>query len=326
MRAFRNLILLAILLAGAALYLLRYDTFGPQQETFVDIPSGTSSSGIAQKLASAGVIRSQYLFLAERKLSGGTLHAGVYRFDHPVTLTAVYRTILRGEVYTKAVTIPEGYNLFDIASAVQTAGLGTSAAFLAAAHRDTALIQDLSPHATSLEGYLFPDTYRFSPHTTPDQMLEAMVKRFRQVAQKLNLQQSPDLARTVILASLIEKEVSVPAERPLVAGVFLNRLSVGMPLATDPSVIYAALLDHRWRGTIYQSDLASESPYNTYRHPGLPPGPIANPGLAALRAALTPTPTNYLYFVADAQGHTQFSVSLADHARQVQQYRKSLAH
>jgi len=235
----------------------------------------------------------------------------------------VYARIARGDVYTKAVTVPEGYNIFDIAEAVEQAGLASAAGFLAAEQRDTTLIDDLSPRAVSLEGFLFPDTYLFSRHATPDQMVAAMVKRFRQVAAQLGLTASPGISRTVTLASLIEKEVNVDEERPLVGGVFENRLAAGMPLATDPSVIYAARLNGRWRGTIYQSDLQFDSPYNTYRHAGLPPGPIANPGVAALKAAMHPAETNYLYFVADAQGHSQFSVDLKEHARQVQEYRKA---
>jgi UPF0755 protein len=181
----------------------------------------------------------------------------------------------------------------------------------------------MSPGAVSLEGYLFPATYSFSPHATPEQMVAAMVKRFRVTAAQLGLLGTSNLARTVTLASLIEKEVKVDAERGLVGGVFENRLRRGMPLATDPSVIYAAMLDGRWRGTIYQSDLQSQSPYNTYRHPGLPPGPIANSGVAALQAAIHPSATDYLYFVADAQGHSQFSVDLRGHAAQVEAYRKA---
>ena len=155
-------------------------------------------------------------------------------------------------------------------------------------------------------------------------MLTAMVKRFRQVSAQLGLSGSPDLARTVDLASLIEKEVNVEGERGLVAGVFRNRMAAGMPLATDPSVVYAAMLAGRWRGTIYQSDLQSDSPYNTYKHAGLPPGPIANPGVAALRAAMHPAETEYLYFVADAQGHSRFSAGLKEHEQQVQAYRQAI--
>jgi UPF0755 protein len=151
-----------------------------------------------------------------------------------------------------------------------------------------------------------------------------MVHRFRQVSAQLGLAADPNLPRTVILASLVEKEVSQASERPLVAGVFTNRLAQNIPLATDPSVVYAALVENRYRGTIYASDLQSESPYNTYRHTGLPPGPIANPGVAALKAAMAPATTDYLYFVADAQGHSQFSATLKEHAQQVQTYRQAI--
>jgi UPF0755 protein len=331
MKSFFRLVLL-LLLAAAGLSWYYFETpYGPTTETFVDIPSGTGSAGIATRLEQAGVLRSRYIFLAMRRIRGGTLHAGVYRFDHPEKPAEVYTQILKGDVFTISLTIPEGFNLFDIANAVQAAKLGTAADFLAAARANTSLIVDLSPNARSLEGFLFPDTYRFSPHATIPQMLAAMVHRFRQIATQLHLLgpdgvPTTDIARTVTLASLVEKEVHIDSERPLVAGVFVNRMAIGMPLATDPAVIYAALLAGRWRGTIYQSDLASDSPYNTYRHPGLPPGPIANPGVAALKAAITPAQTSYLYFVADASGATQFSVDLKEHAAQVQSYRQSQKH
>jgi UPF0755 protein len=324
MRALAWGVVLALLVAGGAAWLYEVP-FGPASETFVEIPSGAGTMGIASALKAAGVIRSETAFEAYRKYAGGTLKAGEYRFEGPLKLGDVYRKIARGDVYTKTVVVPEGFNIFDIAAAVQAAGLGSAAGFLAAERRDVALIDDFSPGAVSLEGYLFPSTYSFSRHATPDQMVAAMVKRFRQAAAQLQLTGDPNLARTVILASLIEKEVRVDAERGLVGGVFENRLRLGMPLATDPSVIYAALLNGRWRGTIYESDLQSPSPYNTYRHAGLPPGPIANPGTAALKAAMHPAATDYLYFVADAQGRSQFSVDLKGHAAQVQAYRKAIA-
>ena len=321
---FVRLLLLLVLAVAAALWFYGLHPYGPNAETFVDIPARTGSQGIAVRLEQAGIIRSRYAFELLRIIKGGTLKAGEYRFAGPTTVDAVYTRIARGDVYTRTLVIPEGFNIFDIAQAVQNAGFGTAADFLAAEQHDTVLIADLSPQASSLEGYLFPDTYRFQRHASPNQILARMVDRFRQVAAQLNLPPGPDVARTVTLASLIEKEVSVDAERPLVAGVFKNRLAAGMALATDPTVVYAALLAHRWRGTIYQSDLQADSPYNTYRRPGLPPGPIANPGIAALKAALHPADTPYLYFVADAQGHSQFSVDLKEHTRKVQAYRNAL--
>jgi UPF0755 protein len=329
LKFFATLLLLALLCAAFAAYAL-YVPIGPAAGTpdasaiYVDIPPGAGTQAIAEKLEQAGVLRSRYAFDLLRLRKRGKLIAGEYRFNRPATAAEVYVRIAHGDVYTIALTIPEGYNIFDIAQAVAAAGLAPRVAFLAAERTDTNLIADLSPNAPSLEGYLFPDTYRFPRTATPATILAAMVHRFRQISTQLGLADSPDLSRTVILASLIEKEVSQSSERPLVAGVFTNRLTRNIPLATDPSVVYAALLANRYRGAIYASDLQADSPYNTYRHPGLPPGPIANPGVAALKAAISPAPTDYLYFVADAQGHSQFSATLKQHATQVQTYRRAI--
>jgi UPF0755 protein len=322
---FLGSLLLLILIGAAVVGYVIYTPFGPSKETFVDIAPGTGTQAIGAQLERSGVIQSRYGFDLLRLAKGGKLKAGEYRFDHAAPMPEVYSKLLQGDVYTRALTIPEGYNIFDIAQAVEAAGLGSREAFLAAERQHTELIAEWSPpgdHSPeSLEGYLFPDTYQFSRHATPLQMLSTMVRRFRQVSTELGM--NGDIARTVIMASLVEKEVSQAAERPLVAGVFVNRLAKNIPLATDPTVIYAALLEKRWRGAIYASDLQSTSPYNTYKHTGLPPGPICNPGLAALRAAIAPTQTDYLYFVSDAAGHSRFSTSLKEHAEQVQDYRQT---
>ncbi|MBE7181287.1 MAG: endolytic transglycosylase MltG, partial [Terriglobus roseus] len=278
-------------------------------------------------------IRSRYAFLLLRAWKHGRLKAGEYRFADRANAIEVYNRIARGDVYTRALTVPEGYNLFDIARAVEAAGLGSSIDFLNAAKQNTQLIAQWSPHATSLEGYLFPDTYLFGHNTTPVRMLQVMVHRFGQQAARLGLQPGGasatscsgncmSAADVVTLASLVEKEVHFDDERAMAAGVFRNRLAQNMPLQTDPTVIYAALLSGRWRGTIYRSDLQFDSPYNTYLHKGLPPGPICSPGAAALRAAMHPATTENLYFVADRTGHTQFSQSLAEHTQKVQSYRQ----
>jgi len=327
LKFFLTLLLLLLLAAGAAAYIL-YTPYGPLAETFVEIPPGTGATGVATLLRKNGIIRSRYAFALLRLTRSGTFKAGEYRFDHPVPPSEVYARLIQGDVYTQALTIPEGYNIFDIAAIVETAGFTKRDVFLAAERQHTELIADLLPpgaHPDSLEGYLFPDTYRFSRHATPLQILTAMVHRFRQVSTQLDIDRAK-MAQTVIMASLIEKEVGQDTERPLVAGVFINRLAKSMPLATDPTVIYAALLDNRWRGTIYASDLQSPSSYNTYKHTGLPPGPISNPGIAALRAAMHPAQTDYLYFVSDAAGHTRFSVNLKEHAEQVQAYRQAEKH
>jgi UPF0755 protein len=328
LKFFVSLLLIALLSAAVAAYVF-YAPVGPpagtsdDNATYFDIAPGTGTKTIAAQLERAGVLRSRFAFELLRELNGGKLIAGEYRFNHPANATEVYSRIVRGDVYFIPLTIPEGYNIFDIAQAVENARLGSRADFLAAERSQTTLIADLAPNAPSLEGYLFPDTYHFGRHSTPADMLAAMVKRFRQVAAQLGLA-ADNLPRTVILASLVEKEVKQDSERPLVAGVFNNRLDRNMPLATDPSVIYAALLENRYRGAIYASDLQADSPYNTYRHTGLPPSPICNPGVAALKAAISPASTDYLYFVADAQSHSQFSTTLKEHSQQVQTYRRAI--
>lgn len=319
MRIAATLALLLLLAAGAVAALV-YLPVTPAGEVFVDLPAGTGSAAMARRLQDAGVLRSRYAFLLLRAVRGGSLKAGEYRFADPASARAVYDRIGRGDVYTRAVTIPEGFNLYDIASAVEAAGLGTRDAFLAAAKANTDLIAAWSPGASSLEGYLYPDTYRFSRHTTARGMQTAMVHRFAQELRSLDL--TGDVARTVTMASLVEREVRYDEERGITAGVFTNRLRLGMPLQTDPTVIYAAMLNHRWTGVIHRSDLDFQSPYNTYRSPGLPPGPICSPGAAALRAAMHPTPTENLYFVAGVDGHTLFSTGLKEHAGQVAAYRQ----
>jgi len=316
------LLFLAVAAWGAYVVLAPAGTY---KEVFVEILPGTPSMQIAAQLKQRGLVRSKYAFEAERLVKGGTLKAGEYRFDHPAPMSEIYARLERGDVYTISVTIPEGSNLFDVAERIESANLGTKDNFLASARAHVSLIADLDPEATSLEGYLFPDTYRFARHVTPVQILAAMVKRFRQEATELGL--TRDYHQIVTVASLVERETPIDAERPLVASVFENRLAKKMPLETDPSVIYAALLEGRYRGTIYASDLQADSPYNTYRFPGLPPGPICNPGAASLKAALHPAHTDYLYFVAasaNPSGKSRFSTTLQEHARDVEHYRKAL--
>jgi len=338
-RVFKSLLVLGVL-AGVVVGFLMLTPYGPATETFVEIAPGTGTAAIARQLQKAGVIRSTPAFEAVKEWRSisratGTLKAGEYRFDHAATVAEVYDRLLRGDVYTVTVVIPEGFNIFDVAGTVAASGLDTRDDFLAAEQGHTELIAAWSPRASSLEGFLFPDTYKFSRHATPLQMLTAMVKRFGQQAKRLGLSTNPlheeqpgmsgeptSAQQLVTMASLVEKEVHVDAERPMVASVFRNRLAAGMPLQTDPAVIYASLLRGTWTGVIHESELRSDSAYNTYTHTGLPPGPICNPGLAALRAALHPATTSYLYFVADANGATRFAKTLADHNANVSEYRR----
>ena len=324
MRRFLTLLLLLGLAVLGFGYYELHQPVAPAAETFVQVVPGMGSRSIAAVLAQQGIIRSSYAFDAWRLVRGGTLKAGEYRFAQPATLAEVYDRLRRGDVYTCSVTIPEGFNLFDIAQAVEDAQLGSKTAILAAASQDLPLIADLDPHAKNLEGYLFPDTYRFQRHQPASQILAAMVRRFRQSTASLGLES--DYHRVVTLASLVEKETPVADDRPLVASVLTNRLDQNMPLMTDPTVIYAAMLDKQYRGTIYQSDLKRDSAYNTYRHTGLPPGPICSPGTASLLAAMHPAPSHFLYFVADpsAAGHSRFAATLEEHQRNVIAYRQGI--
>jgi UPF0755 protein len=297
-----------------------YQAFGA--ETFVEFPRGTGSRALAAALARAGVIRSRWDFLLVRALSPTrVLRAGEYRFNRPASPLEVFDRIARGDSFYYTLVVPEGKNMFDIAAAAANLGLFAAPQFLDAA-RDASLVRDLDPDAPTLEGYLFPSTYRLGRHTTPAALCRMMTARFRDAWSKL--EGAASVHRTVTLASLVEKESKLPDERPRVAAVFANRLRLGMTLDCDPSTIYAALAEKRYRGAIHRSDLDSENPYNTYRHAGLPPGPIANPGLDAIRAVLAPADTDALYFVLrpDGSGAHQFSSNMTAHQAAVALYRR----
>lgn len=318
------LVLVVFFAAGGAAWLV-LTPYGPSAETFIEIDPGSSTLRIGRQLEASGIVRSQYAFDLLRFWKRSTLKAGEYRFDHPAAALEVYDRIARGDVYVRTVTVPEGSNMFDIAARIEAAGLGTREQFLNAAVQETSLIADLDPGAKSLEGYLFPDTYRFSRRTAPPEIVAVMVKRFRGAAAQLGLKQN--VHQVVTIASLVERESAIDAERPLVASVFANRLKKNMPLMTDPAVIYGLERENRWRGALYQSDLTYNTAYNTYVHAGLPPGPIANPGMSSLRAAMNPAQTDYLYFVAagaNAQGKSLFSSTLDEHNRNVAEYRQAM--
>jgi UPF0755 protein len=273
-------------------------------------------------LARAGVVRNRWDFLLVRLIERGrVVQAGEYRFDKAASPLDVFERMVRGDIYYHQLVIPEGRNMFDIAAAAEDLGLFPAADFLDAA-KDPSLDRDLDPRAPTLEGYLFPDTYRLSRHTTPEQLCRIMTGKFREVWKSIG---SPaDVHRTITLASLVEKEGKVESERPLIAAVFENRLRLGMKLDCDPTTIYAALLQGRYRGTIYRSDLDSPHPYNTYQNPGLPPGPIANPGLPSIRAALEPAKSEALFFVLspDGGGEHHFSRTMAEHEQAIAKYRR----
>jgi UPF0755 protein len=314
---------------GACLY-LPYGNF-PTAGVYVDIPHGASQRTIARMLEEQGVVRSRWAFEALTRWRHHGLDAGEYFFDHPVNAFQVFDMLAEGRVYVRELLVPEGYSMFDIADLVAQQGFTTREDFLAAAS-DPAPVRDIAPHAHSLEGFLFPATYEFPRHPSGQQMTATMVKRFRQewtgiaaAQSQSNSAASVPLEQAVTLASLVERETPKPEERPLVAGVFTNRLRQHVPLQCDPTVVYALELAGQYGGTLEAANLRFDSPYNTYLHIGLPPGPIANPGDASLRAALDPQQTDYLYFVANTEGGHFFGKTLAEHDRNVALYRQRLA-
>ncbi|MFZ3343464.1 MAG: endolytic transglycosylase MltG [Terriglobales bacterium] len=342
MRVLITLFLVAVVVAaGFAAWQVYVPFRPPSGQTLVMLRSGYSTRRIAVELKKAGIIRSELAFrlwnIAHPK---PTLKAGEYLFEKEATLPQVYGRIARGDIYFHLVTIPEGYTMFDIAQAIEDAGLGSAADFLHIAETQTQLIADIAPDARSLEGYLFPNTYQFTRTQTLEEMAAAMVRQFRQVALQVGMlsgnaagglsngastvEPGLDINKVVTMASIVEKETAVPEERPRVASVYYNRLTQHMALDADPSVIYAELLQGTYSGGLHHADLAINSPYNTYRFPGLPPGAIGNPGRSSLEAALHPETTKFLYFVSDGNGHHRFATTLAEHDRNVAAYRRAL--
>jgi UPF0755 protein len=323
-RTLGKLLFFGLLLVAAWLVWALLLPTKPEQTQILLFPAGSSSKAIAQSLADHGVIRSAKAFMLLRYVQPSRkLKAGEYKFDREATALQVLNRIARGDIYAHTVVVPEGFNMFDIAQAVEAAGLGTADDFLKLAQSETALVRPYDPQAKSLEGYLFPDTYQFTRTQSMHDIVATMVRRFDREAKALAL--NGDLHQLVTMASIVEKETAAADERPEVASVYFNRLNKRMALDADPTIVYAALLDKRYRGTIYQSDLQAQSAYNTYKNSGLPPGPIANPGRASLQAAIKPAETNYLYFVAvgDGSGHHRFSSTYEEHQRNVIAYRKA---
>lgn len=336
MRRLGVLALLAIAAMGAGAGWLDSQISRPPRgrhtdKLFVDIPRGTSRWGVAGILAHDNLIRSRVAFaLFSAWHFRAPLQAGEYLFDRPLNSREVFWKIARGQIFVHVVMVPEGWTMRDIGSELEEQGICSRQDFLVAAS-DTALISDLAPNAKTLEGFLFPSTYEFTRHTTCDQVAKRMVQDFRadwKTLNPTNTQQFPDdltVEQLVTLASLVERETPKADERPLVAGVFYNRLRRGFPLQCDPTVQYAKSLTGDPGKTVHPGDLHIRSPYNTYEHRGLPPGPIANPGEASLRAVLHPAETDFMYFVANDQGGHYFSHTLAEHNRNVARYRRLLS-
>lgn len=301
------------------------------ERIFIDIPRGTSRWGVAGILRNNDAIRNRVAFVLFSEWHfRKRLLAGEYLIDRSMTSPEVFWKIAKGEIFVHIVTVPEGWTSFDIADELDRQKICSREEFLAVV-RDTSPISDIAPQAQSLEGFLFPSTYQFTRHTTCGQIAESMVRHFRTIwgtldpSGSLKFPQGLTLSQVVTLASLVERETPNPQERPLVAGVFYNRLRRGDALQCDPTVQYALELAGRPEKKLQAADLRVDSPYNTYEHRGLPPGPIAEAGEASLRATLYPAPTDYMYFVANDQGGHFFSRTLAEHNQNVARYRHLLA-
>lgn len=323
------LIFVAMLAAGSAYVLYsRVDEPYRGYETDaqeVEIPAGSGTRAIGDRLVAAGVVRDTLTYRVALWLSGEArrLKAGEYRFDRPMTAREVIGKIARGEVDLVHITFREGLTIAEMAAIFEAQGLGSAASFREAA-ASGALVSDLDPAATDLEGYLFPETYAVSRHVSAPQLVRAMIDRFNRVltpelrsaaaARQLSVRQ------LVTLASIVEKETGAADERPMVAAVYANRLRIGMGLQCDPTVIYALQRAGRFDGNLRRDDLAFDSPYNTYRYAGLPPGPIAAPGLGSLEAAAHPADADYLYFVSRNDGTHAFARTLEEHNRNVQKF------
>jgi UPF0755 protein len=336
-KALAIIVLLVLLAAGAVAGYLWYSIekpFGtiPPEGVFVQIPHGASGRAAAHLLENNGVIRSAIAFeIYSRRHPKRTLVAGEYFFDHLLSGKEVFWKLANGEIYQQPFTVREGETMFDIARKLEAARIMMADEFLKAAS-DPVLISDLAPQAATLEGFLFPATYELSRDPAASDLTRIMVRKFRDTIKQIDPQgpapgvpaRFHSLLSMVTLASLVERETPKPDERPVVAGVYENRLKKGMLLQCDPTVIYALEQNDSYSGTLTLKDLHINSPYNTYVHAGLPPGPIGNPGEASLRAALNPEPTDYLYFVANTQGGHFFAATLAEHNKNVAKYHRLL--
>ncbi len=329
LRLFLLLGLLAVTVAGYLFYRLEHPErrAAPGAEITIFFPSGTPTSRIFRRLAEEGVVENARVAEAYYRLvrNATPLQAGEYRFERPMPIHQVIDRMGRGDVVRYSILVSEGLTAEETFELFSSLGIGEPEAFRRAL-QDTDLLPGLARGASDLEGFLFPNTYLVTRSTTARQIVGRMAGEFRK-----NF--TPDLrdktralglttSQAVTLASIIEKETNLHKEGPMIASVYLNRLRRGMRLQADPTVTYALKRDGRWTGTLSRSDYNHESPYNTYLYNGFPPGPICNPGLAALKAAVSPARTDYLYFVADSTGGHSFSRTFEEHLKAIAMVRR----
>lgn len=321
------LAIVGVVVAGSILWGRLHEPYKGYEgtEQFVQIPPGAGGAAIRQRLLDARLVRDPFTLRAALRWTGASreLKAGEYRFDRPMSPVEVVETLARGDVYGRRITFPEGLTIQEMAAIYEAREFGAARDFVAAA-RDASSIRDLDAEAPDLEGYLFPETYELPRGTPAARLIAMMVERFRATYTEQLQQRARDQQLTtrqvVALASLVEKETGKGEERPLVAAVYRNRMRIGMGMQADPTVVYALQKAGRYDGNIRREDLAIDSPYNTYRHAGLPPGPIASPGKGSLEAALSPADVDYLYFVSRNDGSHVFAATLAEHNRNVQEF------
>ncbi len=296
-----------------------------EEEVFFTVDRGATGSRIGRALEDEGIVEDERMFVASLRLRGetGSLQAGEYRFAEPLSTLDVVERLVEGNIYTFAVTVPEGLTLSETAEHLAAKGLGEAVA-LEEVFQDVTLIADIDRDATDLEGYLFPTTYQFTRNPSPREVARTMIAQFEEIFDDDKRSKSEELGLTprevVTLASVIEKETGAAEERPLIGSVVWNRLERGMPLAMDSTVIYALKREGRYDGNLRRVDLEMDDPYNTYRVAGPPPGPIASPGEASIDAVLEPADTRYLYFVSKNDGSHHFSATYREHVNAVRKY------
>jgi UPF0755 protein len=319
---------LAVLAAAllCAFLLLDKHPAGNWEEKLVLVPKGSPFPEVVGIFREGGILPHPLVFRALVMITSTArrLHYGEYAFPTPPSTYDVWKRLVEGDVINYTVLVPPGANIYDVAAQIEAIKLAKAEAFLAAA-ASPAVLGRLEIPGESAEGYLFPDKYIFVKPVTPEEIVDRMVREFRRNvrpdAEKRAGEAGLSLHQVVTIASIIEKEAGLEEEKPIVSAVIRRRLALAMPLQMDPTVIYEV---KRFDGTVTRKDLRAEGPYNTYLNRGLPPGPIANPGLAALNAALNPSKADYLYFVSRNDGSHTFSRTLAEHNRAVEKFRRAV--
>jgi len=316
-------LLAAVLIAGTVYFLYQQKYTGP--DVVFTVQNGDTFGVVNARLARQDIISNPRLFhwMARYKGVMGKLRAGPFTIPSNAKMEDVLNVLIYGQPNLNAVTIPEGRNMYQVAQLFETAGFGAKETFVELC-KDPSFLQALGVEGPTFEGYLFPETYKFVPGTSQRDIITAMVQQFRRRVGDLN--QGHAFLKpheVVILASVVEKETGAKEERPQIASVFLNRLRKRMRLESDPTTIYG--MWERYTGNIRRDDLQQLTPYNTYKIPSLPMGPIANPSFEAIQAVMAPAATDFLFFVSKNDGTHQFTTNYADHQRAVEEWQRNRA-